>query len=93
MSVRGGGEIFDIAHGEGLGWGVNFMVSVPIIEDQLAVSASYSRRDTPGYIDNILTGEDDVNDAVQKGGRLALLWRPAANLQVQLTALRQKDRI
>ena len=48
-----------------------FMGSVPIIEDQLAVSASYSRRDTPGYIDNILRGEDDVNDAVQKGGRLA----------------------
>ena len=90
MSVHGGGEIFDIAHGEGLGWGVNFMGSVPIIEDQLAVSASYSRRDTPGYIDNILRGEDDVNDAVQKGGRLALLWQPADNLQVQLTALRQK---
>ena len=90
MSVHAGGEIFDIAHGDGLGWGVNFMGSVPIIEDQLAVSASYSRRDTPGYIDNILRGEDDVNDAVQKGGRLALLWQPADNLQVQLTALRQK---
>ena len=90
MSVHAGGEIFDIAHGEGLGWGVNFMGSVPIIKDQLAVSASYSRRDTPGYIDNILRGEDDVNDAVQKGGRLAVLWQPADNLQVQLTALRQK---
>ena len=90
MSVHAGGEIFDIAHGDGLGWGVNFMGSVPIIKDQLAVSASYSRRDTPGYIDNILRGEDDVNDAVQKGGRLAVLWQPADNLQVQLTALRQK---
>ena len=90
MSVHAGGEIFDIAHGDGLGWGINFMGSVPIIKDQLAVSASYSRRDTPGYIDNILRGEDDVNDAVQKGGRLAVLWQPADNLQVQLTALRQK---
>ena len=51
-----GARFFDIAHGDGLGWGVNFMGSVPIIKDQLAVSASYSRRDTPGYIDNILTG-------------------------------------
>ena len=90
MSARAGAELFDIAHGGGLGWGVNFMGSVPIIKDQLAVSASYSRRDTPGYIDNILRGEDDVNDAVQEGGRLALLWQPADNLQVQLTVLRQK---
>lgn len=89
-SVRAGGEIFDIAHGDGLGWGVNVMASVPIVKDQLAVSASYSRRDTPGYIDNILTGEDDVNDAVQKGGRLALLWQPDPNVTLQLTALKQK---
>jgi len=88
--VRAGGEIFDVAHGDGLGWGINVMGSVPIIKDQLAVSASYSRRDTPGFVDNILTGDDDVNDSVQKGGRLALLWQPASNLKVQLTALKQK---
>ena len=89
MSARAGAELFDIAHGGGLGWGLNFMVNVPVVKDQLAVSASYSQRDTPGYIDNILTGDDDVNDAVQKGGRLALLWQPDPNLTVQLSALRQ----
>ena len=89
MSARAGSEIFDIAHGDGLGWGVNLLVNVPVVKDQLAVSASYSRRDTPGFIDNILTGEDDVNDAVQKGGRLAVLWQPDPNLTVQLSALKQ----
>jgi len=89
MAVRGGGELFDVAHGDGLGWGLNAKVTVPIVTDQLAVSASYSRRDTPGYINNILTGQDDVNDAVQKGGRIALLWQPDPNLTVQLSALRQ----
>jgi outer membrane receptor protein involved in Fe transport len=89
LSVRAGGELFDIAHGNGIGWGANFMVSAPVVKDQLAISASYSRRDTPGYVDNILTGERDVNDAVQKGGRLALLWQPDPNLTIQLTALKQ----
>src|SRR5918993_3177235 len=42
MTVRAGAEIFDVAHGDDLGWGVNFMGSVPIITDELAVSASYS---------------------------------------------------
>jgi iron complex outermembrane recepter protein len=90
MTVRAGAEIFDVAHGDDLGWGVNFMGSVPIITDELAVSASYSRRDTPGFVDNIITGEDDVNDTVQKGGRLALLWQPDPDLTVQLTALKQR---
>ena len=60
MSARAGAELFDIAHGGGLGWGLNFMVNVPVVKDQLAVSASYSQRDTPGYIDNILTGDDET---------------------------------
>jgi outer membrane receptor protein involved in Fe transport len=65
------------------------MVNVPLITDQLAISASYSRRDTPGFIDNILTGEEDVNDAVQKGGRVALLWKPDPALTVKLSGLWQ----
>ena len=89
VSVDAGAELFDVAHGDGLGWGLNAMVNIPIVTDELAVSASYSRRDTPGYVDNILTGDDDVNDAVQKGGRVALLWQPDPNLSVRLSALRQ----
>src|SRR3546814_8678621 len=57
-------------------WAGSALVNVPIIQDQLAIGGSYSRRETPGYIDNILTGEKDVNDAVQEGGRAALLWQP-----------------
>src|SRR3546814_11488806 len=54
--------VFTIAHGDGTGWAGSALVNVPIIQDQLAISGSYSRRETPGYIDNILTGEKDVND-------------------------------
>jgi iron complex outermembrane recepter protein len=89
LKVRGTGELFTVAHGEDLGWGGSALVNVPLIDDKLAVSASYSRRNTPGYIDNIQTGQKDVNDAVQQGGRVALLWRPDPKLTVKLSALWQ----
>jgi iron complex outermembrane receptor protein len=89
LKVRGTGELFTVAHGEDLGWGGSALVNVPLVEDKLAVSASYSRRNTPGYIDNIQTGQKDVNDAVQQGGRVALLWRPDPKLTVKLSALWQ----
>lgn len=89
LSVRASGEAFTIAHGEDLGWAASAMVNVPIIADQLAISGSYSRRDTPGYVDNIQTGEKDVNDAVQQGGRVALLWRPDPALTIKLSGLWQ----
>lgn len=89
MSVRASGEIFTIAHGKDLGWAGSAMVNLPVIADQLAVSASYSRRDTPGYVDNIQTGERDVNDAVQQGGRAAVLWQPDTALTIKLSALFQ----
>lgn len=89
LKVRAGGEIFTIAHGDDMGWAGSAMVNVPLVTDQLAISASYSRRDTPGFIDNVLTGEEDVNDAVQKGGRVALLWQPDPALTVKLSGLWQ----
>nr|WP_294810299.1 TonB-dependent receptor [uncultured Sphingomonas sp.] len=89
LSVRAGGEVFTIAHGSDMGWAANAMVNVPLVSDKLAVSASYSRRETPGYIDNISTGEKDVNDAVQQGGRVALLWKPDSNLTIKLSGLWQ----
>jgi iron complex outermembrane recepter protein len=89
LQVRATGEAFTIAHGDDIGWGASALVSVPLIADELAISGSYSRRDTPGYIDNIETGEEDVNDAVQQGGRAALLWEPDSALSVRLSGIWQ----
>jgi iron complex outermembrane recepter protein len=89
LSLRGGAELFDVAHASDLGWAAGAMASVPIITDQLAISGSYSRRETPGYIDNILTGKTDVNKAVQEGGRVALLWKPDPVLTIKLSGLWQ----
>ena len=59
------------------------------LKPKLAISGSYSRRETPGYIDNILTGEEDVNDAVQQGGRVAMLWQPDPALTIKLSGVWQ----
>ncbi len=89
LAARAGGEVFSIAHGDGTGWAASAMLNVPIVRDELAISGSYSRRDTPGFVDNVLTGEKDVNDAVQEGGRAALLWQPDSALTVRLSGLWQ----
>jgi outer membrane receptor protein involved in Fe transport len=90
LKLKATGEAFTISNADDMGWAASAMVSVPIIEDQLAISASYSRRETPGFVDNILTGEKDVNDAVQQGGRAAVLWQPDPALTIKLSGIWQK---
>jgi outer membrane receptor protein involved in Fe transport len=78
-SVSGGGNGFD-THG---------MVNLPLVRDKLALRINaYSRKD-PGYIDNVATGQKDVNDANVRGGRAQLLWTPADNISLRLSALAQ----
>lgn len=90
FSARAGGEIFTIAHGNDMGWAGSALVNIPIVKDSLAISGSYSRRETPGFIDNVLTGEKDVNSAVQQGARVAVLWKPDTRLTVKLSGLWQR---
>ncbi len=52
------------------------MVNVPIIQDALAIRATGYHVKQGGYIDNILTGKDDLNDSTAKGGRVSVRWRP-----------------
>lgn len=90
FSARAGGEAFTIAHGSEAGWAANALFNVPIVADKLAISGSYSRRNSPGFVDNVLTGEKDVNSAVQQGARVAVLWKPDSKLTVKLSGLWQR---
>lgn len=87
---RAGVEVFDIAHGENLGYAVQGLVSVPLIPGQLAVSASGAYRNSPGYVDNVQTGARDHNDYEQFGGRFSLLWQPTDRFSARLSALYQE---
>jgi iron complex outermembrane receptor protein len=77
----------DVENG-GLGYGVRAAVNVPL-SDTVALRASgFTRRD-PGYIDNVTTGESDVNRVDVYGGRLSALWHPSEDLSLKLSALLQ----
>jgi iron complex outermembrane recepter protein len=53
------------------------------------VRASGFRLRDPGYIDNVRTGEHDVNRRDAQGGRLSALWRPNERFSLKLSALKQ----
>jgi iron complex outermembrane recepter protein len=70
------------------GYTVRGSANVPI-SDTLAIRASgFSERDG-GFIDNLWTGQHNVNSEDIYGGHFAALWRPAENWSLKLSALVQ----
>ncbi|MEI4508349.1 TonB-dependent receptor [Sphingopyxis sp. CCNWLW253] len=90
FSVKAGVEGFAIKGGDGLGWGAQAMVNVPIVQDKLAVSGSFAWRSTPGWVDSVNNAAlKDQNNYEQRGGRVALLWTPTSDLSVKLAGIWQ----
>lgn len=89
FSVRGGGEIFTLAHASDLGFAAQARVNVPLIPGTLAATASIAYRKTPGWIDNFVTGAKDQNPYDQLGGRVSLLWQPNSDFSIRLSGLWQ----
>lgn len=77
-----------VHEGDELGHAVRAAVNLPL-GDTVALRASGSMRREPGYIDNLQTGEEDVNIIDSNSGRLALLWEPADVFSLKLSALYQ----
>lgn len=73
-ATEGGGESFAMGG----------MVNAPIIEDVLAIRASYIHRVAPGHIDNTGTGQTDANETVSRMGRLQLIWTSGPATKVSL---------
>lgn len=85
-----GVEAVDVTDGSDASFNYGARVSFPLVKDSLGMSLSYARRDLPAYIDNVQTGETDVNEGTQEGARVALLWQPSDGTSVTLSALRQE---
>jgi len=81
-----------IYNGSGLGYNVRAAANIPL-NDTLAIRASAFTRQDPGYVDNILTGQSDVNVRRSSGGRLSALWRPSADVSLKLSALVQRAKL
>ena len=74
--------------GGGTGYGVRGAANIPI-NDQMALRVSAFDRQDPGYIDNVLTGQNNANEARFYGGRAALGWQVDQDWKVRLSALYQ----
>lgn len=78
-----------VDQGSGVGHSLRGSFNLPLGE-QFAIRANgFSRRD-PGYVENILTGEEEVNEADAVGGRIAALWQPSDAVSLKLNALFQR---
>lgn len=72
------------------GWGVRAGVNAPLIAERVALWTSYFKQDTPGYIDNAMTGWRDENAVTQQGGRASLLWRINSSARLRIGWLWQE---
>lgn len=71
-----------------LGYSVRGAANVPLTADLAFRASGFVRRD-PGYIDNVLTHQDNSNRADVYGGLLSALLRPADAFSLKLDALLQ----
>ncbi len=87
-SVQSG--VTSVREGDDLGYTFRGAVNVPLGET-LAVRLSGFKTRDPGYVDNVQTGESDINKRDNDGARLTALWRPSESLSVKLSAVVQDN--
>ena len=75
--------------GQTLGYNVRGAINVPLGETVAVRASAYTRKE-PGYIDNVRTGETNVNSSQVTGGRLSALWKPSESFSLKLSALYQE---
>ena len=80
-----------VYNGSEPGFNIRGSLNVPL-GDTLAVRLSAFRRQDPGYIDNVFSGANGVNEAQADGARLSALWAPSAAFSLKLGAMYQRVR-
>lgn len=90
LELYGRSEGSATAHGSG-GYTVNAGANLPL-NDTMALRVSGFDGREGGWIDNLATGKNDVNDLRTYGGRAALLFKPTDHLTLKATAIYQHYR-
>jgi iron complex outermembrane receptor protein len=89
-TVDVGADTFFVDDSDKPGIGGRIKFNVPLIPDLLGMTASFSRQNTPGYIDSVVTNVNYQNAFYQQAGRVALLWTPTDDLSVSVSGLNQQ---
>jgi iron complex outermembrane recepter protein len=85
------GGVSSVSKGDDLGYSARGAINLPLGETFAIRASGFTRRD-PGYIDNVQSGTDDVNERESDGGRLSAVWRPSERFSLKLSALLQETR-
>jgi outer membrane receptor protein involved in Fe transport len=91
LSGRVEAGLDNVYNGYSLGYNARASINVPI-NDELAVRASTSYRQDPGYLDNPLTHVEGLNESHSAGGTVSILWKPLDALSAKVTAIYQDTR-
>ena len=73
----------------GIGFNGRLAVNVPLGDKAAMRASGFYRRDA-GYIDNVLTGQNDINRSDSVGGRVSLRVEPTDTISITLNALAQR---
>jgi iron complex outermembrane receptor protein len=88
-AVSGRAEVTGVGIPDGgTGGAVRGAVNVPLSHVAAIRASGFFRRD-PGYIDDLTTGQNNINSANVYGGHVSLLFRPSDNFSLKLGALIQ----
>ena len=86
-SVRA--NVNTVAHGD-QGGSIYGMINVPLVADQLAVRVVGYYDRTPGYVDNVRLGDEDINSSDTYGVRGILRYQPTDSITLDAMAWYQK---
>lgn len=87
-SARVGVDTSSVSGG-GVGFGTHAMVNIPLAANTLALRVNVYDRNDPGYINNVTTGQNQVNKAKVSGTRAQMLWTPNDKVSVRFSTLAQ----
>lgn len=79
------GDIYSSSDDGGLSYRAQGMLNIPLINDKLAFRFAGQYIDESGYVDNVVTDVDNVNNVKEKSYRASLLYQPTD--RVSLTAI------
>ncbi len=77
-------------HGEE-GGRVDGVVNIPLVDDRLALRLSAGHREEGGWVDNIQTGEENINTVERDNARAQVLFAPSMNTSVILGVTYQSE--
>ena len=75
--------------GGGSGGSVKGVINAPLLDGKAAVRLSAYYEDLPGFIDDTLRNQNEVNHGYREGVRFSALYKPVEDLTLKFTAFHQ----